>query len=103
MHITPTYRGDLVLDLVTPDGTAYRLKNSSSDSTPNIDTTYTVNASSEAANGAWQLRIETSPRRHRLPVLLDVDRVHALPVKAAPPGAAFTVVLPHPHRKNSPP
>ncbi|WP_439376803.1 M4 family metallopeptidase [Amycolatopsis lexingtonensis] len=57
VHITHTYRGDLVLDLVAPDGTAYRLKNSSSDSTPNIDTTYTVNASSEAANGAWQLRI----------------------------------------------
>ena len=58
VHITHTYRGDLVLDLVAPDGTAYRLKNSSSDSTPNLDTTYTVNASSEAANGAWQLRIK---------------------------------------------
>ncbi|GAB3154543.1 M28 family peptidase [Amycolatopsis sp. NPDC004378] len=57
VHITHTYRGDLVIDLVAPDGTAYRLKNSSSDSTPNLDTTYTVNASSEAANGAWQLRI----------------------------------------------
>ncbi|GLY41645.1 zinc metalloprotease [Amycolatopsis sp. NBRC 101858] len=57
VHITHTYSGDLVLDLVAPDGTAYRLKNSSSNSTPNINTTYTVNASSEAANGAWQLRI----------------------------------------------
>ncbi|MEU0536478.1 M4 family metallopeptidase [Amycolatopsis tolypomycina] len=57
VHITHTYRGDLVLDLVAPDGTAYRLKNSSSDSADNIDTTYTVNASSEAANGNWQLRI----------------------------------------------
>jgi Zn-dependent metalloprotease len=57
VHITHTYSGDLVLDLVAPDGTAYRLKNSSSTSTPNIDTTYTVNASSEAANGSWQLRI----------------------------------------------
>ncbi|WP_410639311.1 M28 family peptidase [Amycolatopsis sp. lyj-346] len=57
VHITHTYRGDLVLDLVAPDGTAYRLKNSSSDSADNIDTTYTVNASTEAANGNWQLRI----------------------------------------------
>ncbi|WP_208630466.1 M4 family metallopeptidase [Amycolatopsis kentuckyensis] len=57
VHIVHTYRGDLVLDLVAPDGTAYRLKNSSSDSADNIDTTYTVNASTEAANGAWQLRI----------------------------------------------
>ncbi|MEV7091371.1 M4 family metallopeptidase [Amycolatopsis sp. NPDC051045] len=57
VHITHTYSGDLVLDLVAPDGTAYRLKNSSSSSTPDINTTYTVNASAEAANGAWQLRI----------------------------------------------
>jgi aminopeptidase S len=57
VHIAHTYRGDLVIDLVAPDGTAYRMKNSSSDSTPNLDTTYTVNASSEAANGAWKLQI----------------------------------------------
>ena len=30
MDIVHTYRGDLVIDLVAPDGTAYRLKNSSS-------------------------------------------------------------------------
>ncbi|MEV6832451.1 M4 family metallopeptidase [Amycolatopsis sp. NPDC051102] len=58
VHITHTYSGDLVLDLIAPDGTAYRLKNSSSSSTPNINTTYTVNASSEAANGAWKLQIK---------------------------------------------
>ncbi|WP_206795631.1 M4 family metallopeptidase [Amycolatopsis sp. MtRt-6] len=57
VHITHTYRGDLVLDLIAPDGTAYRMKNSNSDSADNIDTTYTVNASTEAANGNWQLRI----------------------------------------------
>ncbi|MEW2499018.1 M4 family metallopeptidase [Amycolatopsis sp. NPDC047767] len=56
VHIVHTYVGDLVLDLVAPDGTAYRLKNSSNDSADNIDTTYTVNASTEAANGTWQLR-----------------------------------------------
>ncbi|MGW3966044.1 M4 family metallopeptidase [Amycolatopsis sp. NPDC005003] len=58
VHIVHTYRGDLVLDLIAPDGTAYRLKNSSSDSADDIDTTYTVNASSEAANGAWKLQIK---------------------------------------------
>ncbi|MEV4599969.1 M4 family metallopeptidase [Amycolatopsis sp. NPDC049253] len=56
VHIVHTYVGDLVLDLVAPDGTAYRLKNSGNDSTDNIDTTYTVNAAAEAANGTWQLR-----------------------------------------------
>ncbi|HET6712002.1 proprotein convertase P-domain-containing protein, partial [Amycolatopsis sp.] len=57
VHITHTYRGDLVLDLIAPDGTAYRMKNSNSDSADNIDTTYTVNAATETANGNWQLRI----------------------------------------------
>jgi len=58
VHITHTYSGDLVLDLIAPDGTSYRMKNSSSSSTPNINTTYTVNASTEAANGAWKLQIK---------------------------------------------
>ncbi|MFI8002585.1 M4 family metallopeptidase [Streptomyces sp. NPDC086010] len=59
VNITHTYRGDLVLDLVAPDGTAYRLKNSSSsDSADNVVATYTVNASSEVANGTWNLRIQ---------------------------------------------
>ncbi|MEU6058562.1 M28 family metallopeptidase [Streptomyces sp. NPDC047097] len=59
VDIVHTYRGDLVIDLVAPDGTAYRLKNSSSsDSADNVQTTYTVNASSEAANGAWKLKVQ---------------------------------------------
>ncbi|NED90067.1 peptidase M4 [Streptomyces sp. SID11233] len=59
VDITHTYRGDLVLDLVAPDGSAYRLKNSSSsDSADNVQTTYTVNASSEAANGTWKLKVQ---------------------------------------------
>lgn len=59
VNITHTYRGDLVLDLVAPDGTAYRLKNSSSsDSADNVVATYTVNASSEVANGTWNLKVQ---------------------------------------------
>ncbi|MFC9942178.1 M4 family metallopeptidase [Streptomyces pratensis] len=59
VNISHTYRGDLVLDLVAPDGTAYRLKNSSSsDSADNVVATYTVNASSEVANGTWNLRVQ---------------------------------------------
>jgi hypothetical protein len=59
VSITHTYRGDLVIDLIAPDGTAYRLKNSSgSDSADNVNTTYTVNLSSETANGTWQLRVQ---------------------------------------------
>ncbi|ELS57454.1 S8 family peptidase [Streptomyces viridochromogenes] len=59
VDITHTYRGDLVIDLIAPDGTSYRLKSaSSSDSADNVNTTYTVNASSEAANGTWKLRVQ---------------------------------------------
>ncbi|HET9382295.1 MAG TPA: S8 family serine peptidase, partial [Streptomyces sp.] len=44
VDITHSYRGDLVVDLVAPDGSAYRLKSSStSDSADNVVATYTVN------------------------------------------------------------
>lgn len=59
VDIKHTYRGDLQVDLVAPDGTAYRLKSTStSDSADNVIATYTVNASSEVANGTWQLRVQ---------------------------------------------
>ncbi|MFF4252516.1 S8 family serine peptidase [Streptomyces sp. NPDC001663] len=59
VDITHTYRGDLVIDLVAPDGSTYRLKSaSSSDSADNVKTTYTVDASSEAANGTWKMRVQ---------------------------------------------
>jgi subtilisin family serine protease len=59
VQIVHTYRGDIVLDLVAPDGTVYRLKNSStSDSADNINTTFTTNLGSEAANGTWRLRAQ---------------------------------------------
>lgn len=57
VKIVHTYRGDLVIDLVAPDGSAYRLKNSSNDSADNIDTTYSANLSSEPRSGTWQLRV----------------------------------------------
>jgi Zn-dependent metalloprotease len=59
VDIVHTWRGDLVIDLLAPDGTAYRLKNfSSSDSADNVNQTFTVNASSEVANGVWKLRVQ---------------------------------------------
>ncbi|MFJ4534484.1 S8 family peptidase [Streptomyces tibetensis] len=58
VDITHTYRGDLVIDLVAPDGSTYRLKSAASDSADNVNTTYTVNASGEAANGTWKLRVQ---------------------------------------------
>ncbi|MFB7933105.1 S8 family serine peptidase [Streptomyces sp. NPDC056039] len=58
VDITHTYRGDLVIDLVAPDGSTYRLKSAASDSADDVRTTYTVNASSETANGTWKLRVQ---------------------------------------------
>jgi hypothetical protein len=58
VRIVHTYRGDLQIDLVAPDGSAYRVKNSSSgDSADNVDTTYTANLSSESRSGTWLLRV----------------------------------------------
>ncbi|MFE5211104.1 M28 family metallopeptidase [Streptomyces sp. NPDC056600] len=59
VDIKHTWRGDLVVDLLAPDGTAYRLKSSSgSDSADNVIATYTVNASTETADGSWRLRVQ---------------------------------------------
>ncbi|MEU0250904.1 M4 family metallopeptidase [Streptomyces sp. NPDC006235] len=64
VDIVHTYIGDLKVELVAPDGTAYTLKGyGTGGSTDNIATTYTVNASSEAANGVWQLRVQDNAAR----------------------------------------
>ncbi|MCG8923304.1 S8 family serine peptidase [Lentzea sp. CC55] len=62
VNIVHTYRGDLVIDLIAPDGTAFRLKGSGNDSADNVVTTYTVNASGEVANGTWKLRVQDVAR-----------------------------------------
>ncbi|MFE2879843.1 M28 family metallopeptidase [Streptomyces roseus] len=58
VNIVHTYIGDLVVDLVAPDGTVYNLHNRSGGSADNLAKTYTVNASSEVANGVWNLRVK---------------------------------------------
>nr|WP_208641376.1 M4 family metallopeptidase [Streptomyces africanus] len=64
VDIVHTYIGDLQVQLVAPDGTAYTLKGyGTGGSADNINTTYTVNASSEAANGVWQLRVQDNAAR----------------------------------------
>ncbi|WP_338686772.1 M4 family metallopeptidase [Streptomyces acidiscabies] len=64
VDITHTFRGDLAINLVGPSGTTYLLKAfSSSDSADNVVATYTVNASTETANGTWQLRVQDQAAR----------------------------------------
>ncbi|CAL9588073.1 Transglutaminase-activating metalloprotease [Streptomyces sp. enrichment culture] len=62
VDIVHTYSGDLVVDLLAPDGTVYNLRNRTGGSADNIDQTFTVNASSEAANGTWKLRVQDRAR-----------------------------------------
>jgi subtilisin family serine protease len=58
VDIKHTYRGDLRIDLIAPDGSVYLLKNySSNDSADNVIGTANVNLSSEALNGTWRLRV----------------------------------------------
>ena len=56
VNIVHTYKGDLKVDLVAPDGTVYVLHNRTGGSADNIVQTFSVNLSSEALNGTWNLR-----------------------------------------------
>ncbi len=57
VNIVHTYQGDLKVDLVAPDGTLYNIHNRTGAGTDNIIKTVTINASSEVANGTWNLRV----------------------------------------------
>ncbi len=57
VHIVHTWIGDLVVDLVAPDGSVYNLQNRSGGSADNINQTYSRNLSGELANGTWNLRV----------------------------------------------
>ncbi len=59
VDIKHTYRGDLVLSLVAPNGTVFLLEDfANNDSADNVAKTYTVNASASAADGTWKLRVK---------------------------------------------
>ncbi len=57
VNIVHTYRADLKVDLIAPDGSVYVLHNRTGGSADNIIQTFTVNLSSEALNGTWRLRV----------------------------------------------
>ena len=58
VEIYHPYVGDLVLRLVAPDGTIRSLRASSGGDGDQIIETYTVDASSELANGLWSLQAD---------------------------------------------
>ena len=56
--ITHSYVGDLVVDLIAPDGTSYNLKKAGGGKgNGGLDETYTVDLSGEARNGTWKLQV----------------------------------------------
>ncbi|WP_211371771.1 proprotein convertase P-domain-containing protein [Marilutibacter maris] len=57
VDIRHTYKGDLRVDVVAPDGSVYNLHNRSGGSTDNVIGTYTLDLSSEPLNGTWKLRV----------------------------------------------
>ncbi|KUF19334.1 MULTISPECIES: S8 family peptidase [Streptomyces] len=58
VDIRHTFRGDLKVELVAPDGTAHLLKDyDSNDGADNVQATYRVDASAETADGTWKLRV----------------------------------------------
>ncbi|MFF8190609.1 M4 family metallopeptidase [Streptomyces bobili] len=57
VDIVHTYRGDLTVDLVGPDGTVHSLLNRSGGSADNVDQTFVVDASAQPVDGTWKLRV----------------------------------------------
>jgi subtilisin-like proprotein convertase family protein len=58
VHIVHTYRGDLIVSLIAPDGTPYNLLNRHGGSADNWDFGFTRDLSSEPRSGIWRLRVE---------------------------------------------
>ncbi|TQV88752.1 proprotein convertase P-domain-containing protein [Aliikangiella coralliicola] len=57
VNIVHTYKGDLIVDLIHPDGTVYNLHNRSGGGANNINQTYSVNVGSKDSAGTWNLRV----------------------------------------------
>ncbi|TDQ49650.1 M4 family metallopeptidase [Permianibacter aggregans] len=60
--IVHTYIGDLIVDVIAPDGTVYNVHNRSGGSADNINQTYSVNVGSKPRAGTWNLRVRDLAR-----------------------------------------
>ena len=56
VNIVHPYIGDLIVDLIAPDGSVYNISNRAGGSADNINKTVNINLSGEALNGTWKLR-----------------------------------------------
>ncbi|MEP1740548.1 MAG: proprotein convertase P-domain-containing protein [Kangiellaceae bacterium] len=57
VNIVHTYIGDLIVDLIHPDGTVYNLHNRTGGSANDINQNYSVNVGSKDSAGTWNLRV----------------------------------------------
>nr|WP_231732506.1 proprotein convertase P-domain-containing protein [Stenotrophomonas sp. KCTC 12332] len=57
VDISHSWRGDLKVELIAPDGSAYLLSNYEGGSADDIKQTFEVDLSTEALNGTWALRV----------------------------------------------
>jgi hypothetical protein len=57
VNIIHPYIGDLIVDVVHPDGTVYNVHNRSGGSADNINKTYSVNVGTKSRTGTWNLRV----------------------------------------------
>ena len=60
--IVHTYIGDLIVDVIAPDGTVFNVHNRSGGSADNINQTYSVNVGSKPRAGTWNLRVRDLAR-----------------------------------------
>ena len=61
VHVVHAKKGDLVVELIAPNGSVKRLKAASTkDKAKNLDAAYTVNLSNRMKNGTWRLRVRDS-------------------------------------------
>ncbi len=63
VNIVHTYVGDLIVDLIAPDGTVYPLRNRTGGSADNIVQNFSVNATAEVRAGTWKLRVTDAEAR----------------------------------------
>jgi hypothetical protein len=63
LTVKHSFRGDLVIDLIAPDGTVYRIKRGNSrDDSADVVGTSTLNLARENRNGIWKLRVRDTFR-----------------------------------------
>ncbi len=74
VNIVHPYKGDLIVDLVAPDGSVYNLHNRTGGSADNVSGTFVRNLSTEALNGTWKLRVADRARQ-------DVGRIDTWSLK----------------------